>query len=90
MTNATDRATDESVMAMLKHDREIDAFEVAPLKKALGGTNGPLPADLAKVLEHAVPPANVNVAGFPVKRTRWDPERTVLAFVREPCRAARC
>ena len=21
-------------------------------------------------------------AGFPVKRTKWDPERTVLAFVR--------
>ena len=68
ITNVTDRAAAESVMAMLKHDHELDAFEVAPMKKALGVlvgvTNGPLPADLAKVLEHAVPQANVNVKHY--------------------------
>ena len=68
ITNVTDRAAAESVMAMLKHDRELDSFEVAPMKKALGVlvgvTNGPLPADLAKVLEHAVPQANVSVKHY--------------------------
>ncbi len=68
ITNATDRAAAESVMAMLKHDKELDAFEVAPMKKALGVlvgvTRGPLPADLAKVLENAVPQANVNVKNY--------------------------
>ena len=55
-------------MAMLKHDHELDAFEVAPMKKALGVligvTNGPLPADLAKALTHGVPQANVNVKHY--------------------------
>lgn len=68
ITNVTDRAAAESVMAMLKHDRELDSFEVAPMKKALGVlvgvSNGPLPADLAKVLEHAVPQANVTVKRY--------------------------
>ena len=68
ITNVTDRAAAESVMAMLKHDKELDAFEVAPMKKALGVltgvTRGPLPPDLAKVLEHAVPQANVSVKHY--------------------------
>ena len=68
ITNVTDKAAAESVMAMLRHDRELDAFEVAPMKKALGVlmgvTSGPLPADLAKALEHGVPQANVNVKHY--------------------------
>lgn len=68
ITNATDRAAAESVMAMLKHDKELDAFEVTPMKKALGVlvgvSRGPLPADLAKVLENAVPQANVAVKHY--------------------------
>ncbi len=68
ITNATDRAAAESVMAMLKHDKELDSFEVAPMKKALGVlvgvTHGPLPADLARALEHGVPQANVSVKHY--------------------------
>ena len=68
LTNATDQAAADSVLAMLKHDKELDAFEVAPLKKALGVlvgvTNGPLPADLAKVLTNAVPQSNARVKNY--------------------------
>ncbi|MFT3712954.1 MAG: M1 family aminopeptidase [Archangium sp.] len=68
LTNATDKAAADSVLAMLKHDKELDAFEVAPLKKALGVlvgvTNGPLPADLSKALTHAVPQSNARVKNY--------------------------
>lgn len=68
LSSATDRAAADSVLAMLKHDHELDAFEVAPLKKALGVlvgvTHGPLPADLAKALEHAVPQSNARVKNY--------------------------
>lgn len=68
LTNAKDKAAADSVLAMLKHDKELDAFEVAPLKKALGVlvgvTVGPLPADLAKVLTNAVPQSNARVKNY--------------------------
>jgi len=49
--NETERAAADGLLAMVKHDREFDAFEVAPAKKALGVlvgvSTGRLPADLA-------------------------------------------
>lgn len=56
------------LLALLKHDRELDAFEVAPARKALGVllgvSSGRLPADLERVLTHAVPAANVKVKHY--------------------------
>ncbi len=68
ITNVTERAAAESILAMLRNDREFDSFEVVHTKKALGvllgQSTGPLPADLEKVLEHAVPQANVAVKDY--------------------------
>ncbi|MFO0595245.1 MAG: M1 family aminopeptidase [Myxococcaceae bacterium] len=68
LTNATDKAAADAVMGMLRHDQELDAFEVAPMKKALGVlvgvTHGPLPADLAKALTHGVPQSNAAVKNY--------------------------
>ena len=66
--NTTEKAAADGLLSMLKHDREFDAFEVAPAKKALGVlvgvSTGRLPADLEKVLTHAVPAANVQVQHY--------------------------
>lgn len=63
-----ERAAADGLLSLLRHDRELDAFEVAPAKKALGVlvgvSSGPLPADLEKVLTHAVPAANVKVKDY--------------------------
>lgn len=66
--NENERAAADGLLSMLKHDRELDSFEVAPAKKALGVlvgvSTGRLPADLEKVLTHAVPAANVLVKHY--------------------------
>ena len=66
--NAHEQKAADGLMSLLKHDRELDAFEVAPAKKALGVllgvSSGRLPADLEKVLTHAVPAANVKVKHY--------------------------
>jgi aminopeptidase N len=66
--NTTEKAAADGLLSMLKHDREFDAFEVAPAKKALGVlvgvSTGRLPADLEQVLTHAVPAANVKVQQY--------------------------
>jgi aminopeptidase N len=68
LKSPTDKAAADSVLALIKHDKELDSFEVAPLKKALGVlvgvTQGPLPADLAKALTHAVPQSNARVKNY--------------------------
>src|SRR5688572_14141268 len=68
ISNVTERAAAESILAMLRNDREFDSFEVVHTKKALGvllgKSNGPLPADLEKVLKNAVPAANVAVKDY--------------------------
>ncbi|MCC6334424.1 MAG: hypothetical protein IT380_10610 [Myxococcales bacterium] len=51
---AHEKQATDGLLALLKHDRELDAFEVTPAKKALGVSSGWLPADLEKVLTHAV------------------------------------
>ncbi|MCC6336730.1 MAG: hypothetical protein IT380_22405, partial [Myxococcales bacterium] len=65
---AHEKQAAERLLALLKHDREFDAFEVAPAKKALGVllgvSSGRLPADLERVLTHAVPAANVKVKHY--------------------------
>jgi aminopeptidase N len=66
--NATERAAAEGILSMVRNDKELDAFEVAPTRRALGvllgHSTGPLPADLEKVLEHAIPQANVGVKNY--------------------------
>jgi aminopeptidase N len=68
ITNVTERAAAESILAMLRNDREFDSFEVVHTKKALGvllgKSTGPLPADLERVLKNAVPAANVAVKDY--------------------------
>ena len=68
ITNVTEKAAAESILAMLRNDREFDSFEVVHTKKALGvligKSTGPLPADLEKVLKNAVPEANVAVQDY--------------------------
>jgi aminopeptidase N len=63
-----EKAAVDGILSFLKHDRELDAFETAPVKKALGVlvgvSTGRLPADLEKVLTHAVPAANVKVKSY--------------------------
>ncbi|MBI3185038.1 MAG: hypothetical protein HYZ28_23100 [Myxococcales bacterium] len=64
----TERAAAESILALLRNDRELDSFEVAPTRRALGVLlgvfRGPLPTDLEKVLANAVPQANVRVKHY--------------------------
>lgn len=66
--HAHEREAAVGLMALLRHDRELDGFEVAPAKKALGVLLGVssrrLPADLERVLTHAVPAANVKVKHY--------------------------
>lgn len=66
--NENERAAADGLLSLLRHDRELDAFEVAPAKKALGVlvgvSTGRLPPDLEKVLTHAVPAANVKVKHY--------------------------
>ncbi|MHB8874529.1 MAG: M1 family metallopeptidase [Myxococcaceae bacterium] len=66
--NATERAAAEGILSMLRNDKELDSFEVAPTRRALGvllgKSSGPLPADLEKALKNAVPQANVKVKDY--------------------------
>ncbi|MEW5739962.1 MAG: M1 family aminopeptidase [Myxococcota bacterium] len=68
INKAHEKQAADGLLALLKHDREFDAFEVAPAKKALGVllgvSSGRLPADLERVLTHAVPAANVKVKHY--------------------------
>ena len=63
VSGAQERAAVDGILSFLKHDRELDAFELSPVKKALevlvGVSSGRLPRDLERVLTHAVPAANV-------------------------------
>lgn len=63
-----ERAAVEGILTYLKHDRELDAFEALPVKRALevlvGVSTGRLPKDLEKVLTHAVPAANAKVKSY--------------------------
>ncbi len=66
--NTSEKAAADGILSMVRNDKELDSFEVAPTRKALGVllgvSSGRLPADLEKVLEHAVPQANVNVKNY--------------------------
>ncbi|MBI5545678.1 MAG: hypothetical protein HY901_17460 [Deltaproteobacteria bacterium] len=68
ITNAKEGAAADGLLSMLRHDCELDSFEVAPARKALGVllgvSKGPLPVDLEKVLAGAVPQANVRVKHY--------------------------
>ena len=68
ITTAPQRAAAESLLALVRHDRELDDFEIDPAREALailtGVTHGPLPADLERALTHAVPQANVDVKQY--------------------------
>ena len=63
-----ERAAAQSIMLLLRKDKELDSFELAPVRKALGVligvSKGPLPKDLETALEHAVPQANVQVKHY--------------------------
>jgi aminopeptidase N len=63
-----EKAAVDGILSFIKHDRELDAFETAPVKKALevlvGVSTGRLPRDLEKVLTHAVPAANAKVKAY--------------------------
>ena len=63
-----EKAAVDGILSFLKHDRELDAFETAPVRKALevlvGVSTSRLPADLEKALTHAVPAANVKVKNY--------------------------
>lgn len=66
--NVKERAAAESIMALLRNDKELDGFEVEPAKRALGVligvSEGPLPKDLEAALANAVPQANVSVKHY--------------------------
>lgn len=68
VSGTQEKAAADGILSFLKHDRELDAFEAAPVKKALGVlmgvSQGPLPRDLEKVLTHAVPAANARVKDY--------------------------
>ncbi len=68
LSNEREAAAADGILGMLKHDKEFDAFEVAPARKALGVllgvSTGRLPADLEKVLRNAVPVPNVLVKEY--------------------------
>src|SRR5437868_3260686 len=68
ITGTREKAAAKSIMAMLKNDKELDSFELDPVRKALGVligvTDGPLPPDLEAALKHGVPQANVNVKHY--------------------------
>ncbi len=57
-----------SLLALVRHDHELDSFEVEPARIALGIlsgiTDGPLPKDLEAALKHAVPQSNVHVKNY--------------------------
>lgn len=63
-----ERAAAEQLLALVRNDRELDDFEVAPTRKALGvllGVNPRgLPKDLEAVLANAVPQANARVKHY--------------------------
>ncbi|MBL9037467.1 MAG: hypothetical protein JNG84_03025 [Archangium sp.] len=68
LANPNDRAAAEQVLAMVRGDRELDAFEVAPVRKAmqvLAGVSGArLPADLERALANGVPVSNVTAKSY--------------------------
>lgn len=68
ITGAAERRAADELLGLLRHDRELDAFEVGPAKRALeallGVSRGRLPEPLARVLTHAVPAANVKVKHY--------------------------
>lgn len=68
ITNVTERAAAESILSMVRNDKEFDSFEVVHTQKALGvllgRSTGPLPADLEKALKNAVPAANAAVKNY--------------------------
>ena len=68
VSGTSEKAAVDGILSFLKHDRELDAFETSPVKKALGVlvgvSSGRLPRDLEKVLTHAVPAANARVKDY--------------------------
>jgi aminopeptidase N len=66
--DAKEQAAADSLLALVRDDHELDSFEVAPARKALGVligvSTGPLPKDLEAALHHAVPQANVHVKNY--------------------------
>ncbi len=89
ITAPKEKAAAESIMALVRHDVELDSFELDPVRKALGVligvSKGPLPPDLEAVLKHAVPVSNVTVKHYDLtfdlsgKRSAF-PARAVIAL----------
>ncbi len=81
IVGAREQAAAQSILSLLKHDRELDAFEVEPVKKALAVLSGVsaarLPPDLERVLTHAVPAANAGVKEYELT---FDFSKTAATF----------
>lgn len=81
LKTAPEKQAAEAVLALVRHDKILDETEVAParvaLAKLLGIEPTRLPADLEKVLTHAVPVPNVRVAHYDLA---FDFSKDVAAF----------
>ncbi|MEW5852753.1 MAG: M1 family aminopeptidase [Myxococcota bacterium] len=89
IANDAEKAAAQEILSLVKHDREMDSFEVDHIRVALGTLNGvspnKLPKELEKVLRHGVPQSNVLARNYDLtfdfsKDTPAFPARAVVTL----------